>query len=90
MTPAAKSSAVAVLLTVLWPGGGHLYLGLTKRGTPYVVANAIGCVLGLTVVLIPVTILVWIVTLCMTVGSVSADTELVNRAAEEGRRVVEP
>jgi hypothetical protein len=29
-----KSGAVAALLTVLWPGAGHMYLGLTSKGMP--------------------------------------------------------
>ncbi|MET0127144.1 MAG: hypothetical protein ABW249_01035, partial [Solirubrobacterales bacterium] len=29
LPPQEKSSGIAVLLTVLWPGAGHLYLGLT-------------------------------------------------------------
>lgn len=78
-----------MLLTILWPGGGHLYLGLTKKAIPYVVANAIGLVLGLLLfIFIPATILVWLVTLCMTVGSVTDDTNLVNDALRRGQRIV--
>jgi len=56
---------------------------------PYVVANAIGCVLGLLLfILIPITILIWLVTLLMTVGSVSADTYLVNDALRRGHRII--
>lgn len=85
-----KSSGLALLLTILWPGAGSLYLGLTKKGTPYVVANAIGLVLGLfTLIFLPVTFIIWLVTLFMTVGSVSNDTEAVNRALREGRRITE-
>jgi hypothetical protein len=87
LPPDEKSSAVALLLTILWPGGGHLYLGLTKKATPYVVANAIGFALGLTIILFPVTFIIWLVTLCMTVGSVSQDTDRVNEARREGRRI---
>lgn len=83
-----KSSAIALILTILWPGGGHLYLGLTQKAVPYVVANAIGFVLAMTMILLPVSFVIWVVTLAMTVGSVSQDTEYVNRAIREGRRVV--
>jgi hypothetical protein len=85
-----KSSGIALLLTILWPGAGSIYLGLTRKGTPYAVANAIGVGIGLlTLILLPVTFIVWIVTMLMTVGSVSADTETVNQAIREGRRITE-
>ncbi len=72
--PQEKSSGIAVLLTVLWPGAGHLYLGLTQKAIPYFVANAIALALGLMLfILLPITILVWVVTLCMTVGSVTQE-----------------
>ena len=85
-----KSSGVALLLQILFPGAGFLYLGLTKKGTPYVVANAIGTVLGLlTIILLPITFVIWLVTLLMTVGSVSSDTERVNVALSAGRPITE-
>jgi hypothetical protein len=88
--PQDKSSALALLLTVLWPGGGHLYLGLTQKSIPYVVANAIGtCVAFFSFFLLfPITFLIWLVTLLMTVGSISRDTEAVNYARHHGHRVV--
>ncbi len=86
---AEKSSGLAILFTILWPGAGHLYLGFSKKGTPFVVANAIGVVISLTVILLPIGLLIWVVTLCMTVGSVNADAEIANQAAREGRRLVE-
>ena len=61
--PQEKSSGVAVLLTVLWPGAGHLYLGLTQKAIPYFVANAIGVVFALSIYLFPIAILIWLVTL---------------------------
>jgi hypothetical protein len=87
---AEKSSGLALLFTILWPGAGSLYLGLTRKGTPFVVANAIGFVLGvLTLLFLPVTLIIWVVTLAMTVGSINQDTETVNRAIREGRRITE-
>lgn len=79
-----KSSGLAVVLTILWPGVGHLYLGLSHRGTPHVVANAIGLVLAFTLILLPVSLVIWLVTLCMTVGSISGDTVRVNEALRTG------
>jgi len=90
MVPVAeKSNAVALLLTILWPGGGHLYLGLTQKSIPYVVANAVGFCLALIsfFLLFPVYVLIWLVTLCMTVGSISSDTEYVNAALRRGQRI---
>lgn len=83
-----KSSGLAVLFTILWPGAGHLYLGLSKKGTPHTVANAIGLLLAFTLILFPVACLIWLITLCMTVGSVSSDTLTVNQALREGRHVI--
>ena len=87
--PQEKSSGIAVLLTILWPGAGHLYLGLTKRGMPFVVANAIGFVLTLATVflLFPVYIIIWLVTLVMTVGKITDETNMVNDAIRRGIRI---
>lgn len=85
--PQEKSSGIAVLLTVLWPGAGHLYLGLTKKAVPFVVANAVGFILAWTVVLAPISFLIWLVTLVMTVGKVTDDTNMVNDAIRRGLRI---
>jgi Protein of unknown function (DUF2510) len=85
--PQEKSSGVAVLLTVLWPGAGHLYLGLTQKALPYFVANAIGVVFALSIYLSPIAMLIWLVTLCMTVGSVTQETNQVNDALRRGHRI---
>jgi hypothetical protein len=86
--PQEKSSGIAVLLTVLWPGAGHLYLGLSKKAIPYVVANAIGLGLGVMLfILLPISFVIWLVTLVMTVGSVTDDTNLVNDAIRRGQRI---
>jgi hypothetical protein len=79
-TPQPKSPGLALLFTILFPGAGHMYIGNSGKGTPYVVANAIGFVLGLTVILLPVGLLIWVVTLCMTVGGISRETEQYNMA----------
>jgi hypothetical protein len=76
-----------VLLTVLWPGAGHLYLGLTQKAMPYFVANAIGVVFALSIYLFPIAILIWLVTLCMTVGNVTQETNQVNDALRRGHRI---
>ena len=75
-----KSAGVATVLTILWPGAGHLYLGLNSKGMPFFVWNAVLLMLVLLSceLAIPVGVVVWIVTLCMTIGSIAADTEAVN------------
>lgn len=85
--PQEKSSAIALLLTILFPGAGHLYLGLTQKSIPHMVANAFGVVLALTVILLPITFVIWLVTLVMTVGSLTRDTETVNEAIRAGRPI---
>lgn len=87
LPPSEKSSGVAILLTFLWPGAGHIYLGLNNKGMPYVIANAVGLVCGLTGILIFVTAIIWLVTFLMLVGAVTKDTELVNNALRQGIRV---
>ncbi|WP_363113786.1 DUF2510 domain-containing protein [Mycobacterium sp.] len=89
LPPQEKSSGIALLLTIFWPGGGHLYLGLTTRAIPYVVANAIGLALGVLFFpfLVLLTFLIWLITLCMTVGSVTRDTYYVNDALRRGQRI---
>ena len=78
---------VALLLTVLWPGAGHLYLGLTQKAMPYFVANAIGVLFALSIYLLPITMLIWLVTLCMTGGNVTQETNQVNDALRRGYRI---
>ena len=51
------------------------------------VANAIGVVFVLSVYLSPIGILIWLVTLCMTVGNVTQDTNQVNDALRRGYRI---
>jgi len=87
-----KSQPIALLLTLLFPGAGHLYLGLTKKATPYLVANSIGLIL--TVISLGFGLIIafpiWLVTLLMLVGSLGPDTERVNEALREGRPIREP
>ena len=74
--PEPKSVGIAVLLTILFPGAGHLYLGNSKKAIPFVIANAIG--LGLAFVtffmLFPITFVIWLVTLIMTAPGLSKET----------------
>ena len=88
LPPSEKSSGVALLLTILWPGAGHLYLGLNSKAIPYVVANAIGFVVAMTGILFFVGLIIWIITLVMLVGGVTDDTERVNAALRQGTKIV--
>lgn len=76
-----KSGGLALLFTILFPGAGHLYIGRTEKGTPFVIANAIGFVCAFTLFLIPISFVIWIVTLIMTAPKISAEVNEVNRLA---------
>jgi Protein of unknown function (DUF2510) len=80
---AQKSAGLAALFTFLWPGSGHMYLGLTSKGMPHFVVNAVFLALVLITFgfLAPLGVIVWIVTLCMTIGSIADDTAMVNGSA---------
>jgi len=75
-----KSAGVATALTIFWPGAGHLYLGLTSKGMPFFVWNAVWFMLAIISFgfAIPLGIIVWLITLFMTIGSISDDTQAVN------------
>lgn len=86
--PSLKSANVALVLQILIPGAGQMYLGLTRQGAPYLVANAVGIAIGfLTLLLFPITVVIWVVTLLMTVGKISDDTQRVNAAISAGRPI---
>ncbi len=87
LPPQEKSSGLALLFTFLWPGAGHLYLGLTQKAIPYVVANAFSWFFAIWIVTLPVSFVIWLVAFCMTVGSVNQDTGFVNDALRRGYRV---
>ena len=73
-----KSAGSALLFTLLWPGAGHLYLGLDK-GKRAAIANAVGLVLFFAGAF-PLTVLIWLVTVIQTLGTIVQDTRQVNRA----------
>jgi len=59
---AAKSAGIAVLLTLLWLGAGHLYAGKIGAGIALVVFDFVLFLLALTFVGALVAIPIWIVT----------------------------
>jgi hypothetical protein len=87
--PALKSSGLAVVLTFLWPGVGHFYLGLTKRGLPYFLVNVGFLALafltfGLSFLF---SVLSWLVTFIIAVISITGDTAKVNQVLSSGQEV---
>ncbi len=53
-----KNEGVSVILTIILPGLGHLYVNKLKRGLVFIVISIIMWIIGATVILIPIT-LVW-------------------------------
>ena len=53
-----KNEAISVILTLLLPGLGHLYVNKIKRGLVFIVISIIMWIIGATLILIPIT-LVW-------------------------------
>jgi hypothetical protein len=51
--------------------------------------NGIGLVISLTVILVPITILAWLITMLMLVFKVADETEMVNDALRKGAVVRE-
>lgn len=68
------------------PEAEHFCLGLSQKGMPNGIANLIGFVCGLTRILF-VSLVIWVVTLCMLGGGVTRETEIVNQALRQGTRV---
>lgn len=58
----------------------RLYIGASHEDTPFVVANDIGLLLACTLILAPSSLVIWVVTLCMTVGGITNETEQLNMA----------
>ena len=75
-SPEKKSYGMALFLTILWPGAGHLYLGNNDKAMPYVIANAVGLVSYLFCFVIGIAI--WLVTLLMLAPGLSAEVREVN------------
>ena len=67
-----------------------MYLGLTSKGMPYVVINVIALVIAIcTIYFFGAALLIYIVTLLMTVTSVSRDTAVVNATTIERLRITQ-
>jgi hypothetical protein len=74
-----KSSAIAILLTILFPGLGHIYIGMSQKGMPYFVPNVIAFVVVLVLwIAFPIALLIWVFTFIPTIMCITSDTEDIN------------
>jgi len=89
--PARKSLNIAVWLTVFWPGAGHFYLGLKKKGMPFFVVYAVVFVVSSFVfgVGILFVFIAWLVLVILTMVSIPGDTVKVNEVLANGQQVYE-
>lgn len=78
--PQPKSDVLAIVLTIIFPGAGHLYIGMNDKALPHLIANAIGFLLAWTLILFPISFIIWLVTLIITVPGISSEVAQVNRA----------
>jgi TM2 domain-containing membrane protein YozV/DNA-directed RNA polymerase subunit RPC12/RpoP len=70
-----KSVVISAILSFLFPGLGHLYLGLTKKGLSFIIAYIISAVLIILVIGFVLVFIVWIWALIDTIKS----TEAINK-----------
>lgn len=76
---AGKSSGIAILLTILFPGLGHIYIGMSQKGMPYFVPNIVAFVVVLVLwIAFPIALLIWIFTFIPTIMCITSDTEDIN------------
>ena len=73
-----RSATVAIVLSLLIPGAGHLYLGLSKDATPFLIASAVMFVFALTIIGIFISLIIWFICVILIVPQMSALTEKVN------------
>lgn len=70
-----KNVLLAAILSFLFPGLGHLYLGLTKKGISFIIAYIISAILIFLLIGIVLVIIVWLWALIDSIKS----TEAINR-----------
>jgi TM2 domain-containing membrane protein YozV len=65
--PSQKSVALAILLSFLWPGAGHLYVGSdTEKGIVFTCISGLCFVISWTIIGLILTVPVWFVTALYT------------------------
>ena len=74
-TSEEKSVLLSAILSFLFPGLGHLYLGLSKKGVSFIIAYIISAILIFLLIGFVLVIIVWIWSLVDTIKS----TEAINR-----------
>jgi hypothetical protein len=87
--PAMKSSGVAAVWTFFFPGVGHLYLGDYNKAMPYLIINIVDSfflfvalvVPILLILVLPVSFIVWVVMLILTLPNIGTDTDEANARA---------
>ena len=67
-----KSTLVAVVLSVLLPGLGHMYLGLDNAGAILLIAYIVSLILILFVIGLALALIVWVWALVDTINSANA------------------
>jgi TM2 domain-containing membrane protein YozV len=66
---------LSAILSILFPGLGHLYLGLDKKGISFILAYIVSAILILLLIGVVLAIIVWIWALIDSIKS----TEAINR-----------
>lgn len=70
-----KNVLLAAILSFLFPGLGHLYNGLTKKGISFIIAYIVSCILIFLLIGVVLVIIVWIWALVDAIKT----TEAINR-----------
>lgn len=70
-----KSALLSAILSFLFPGLGHLYLGLNKKGVSFIVAYIVSAILSLIFIGFVLMLIVWVWALIDSIKS----TESINR-----------
>ena len=70
-----KNVLLSAILSFLFPGLGHLYLGLNKKGVSFIIAYIVSAILIILLIGIVLVIIVWIWALIDTIKS----TEAINK-----------
>ena len=73
-----KSATVAIVLSILIAGVGHLYLGLTKEAIPFLVASVAMFLFALTGIGFFISVIIWFVCVIINVQQMGPLTEKVN------------
>lgn len=79
-----KSETLALVFEVIFPGAGLMYIGMSNKAAPYLVASAIATLLALTVYLSPVALIIWLICVLATAPKITEQTRQVNAAAAQG------